>query len=69
MEGTYEWIEEYGRVELEGKMALLLGRSTESSEREVRNRVDECIMEKARTWWQRQKKLVYSGSPHEHGPL
>ena len=34
MEGTHEWMEEYGRVELEGKMALLLRRSTESLERE-----------------------------------
>ena len=34
MEGTQEWIDEYGRVKLEGKMALLLGRSTESLERE-----------------------------------
>ena len=49
MEGTHEWMEEYGRVELERKMALLLGRSTESLEREVRNRVDECIMEKAQS--------------------
>ena len=27
--GTHEWMEEYGRVELEGKMALVLRRSTE----------------------------------------
>ena len=28
-----------------------------SLEREVRDRVDGCIMEKVRKWWQRQKEL------------
>ena len=52
----------------EGKMALLLGRSVKSLEREVGDRVDKHIMEEVRKWWQR-KELVYSGSPHEPGPL
>ena len=34
-------------MEDEGKMALLLGRSTEGLDREVRDSVDEYIMEKA----------------------
>ena len=45
MEGTQELIDEYGRVGDEGKMALLLGRSVKSLEREVGDRVDECVME------------------------
>ena len=32
MEGTQEWIDEYGRVGDEGKMALLLGRNVKSLE-------------------------------------
>ena len=50
-------------------MALLLGRSVKSLEREVGDRVNECIMEEVRKWWQRRKELVYGGSPHEPGPL
>ena len=37
MEGTQELIDEYGRVGHKGKMALLL-------EREVGDRVDECVI-------------------------
>ena len=33
IEGTQGWIDEYGRVGGEGKMALVLGRSVKSSER------------------------------------
>ena len=69
MEGTQEWIDEYGRVGDEGKLALLLGRNVKSLEREVGNRVDECVMEEVRKWWQRRKELVYCESPHESGPL
>ena len=49
-------MEEYGRVAMEGegRMALLFGRDKEGLEREVRDRVDGCIME--RKWWQ---ELVY----------
>ena len=68
-EGTQGWIDEYGRVGGEGKMALLLGGSVKSLEREVGERVDECIMEEGRKWWQRRKELVYGGSPYEPGPL
>ena len=57
MEGTQEWIDKYGRVGDEGKMALLLGRSVTSLEREVEDRVD--VMEKVRRWWQRRKEPVY----------
>ena len=46
-----------------------LGRSVKSLEWEVGDRVDEHIMEEMRKWWQRRKELVYSGSPHEPGPL
>ena len=46
MEGTQEWIDEYRRVGGERKMALLLGRSVKSLEREVGDIVDECVMEK-----------------------
>ena len=53
----------------EGKMALLLGRNLKSLEREVGDRVDECVMEEVRKWWQRRKELVYSGSLHEPGHL
>ena len=42
MKGTQEWIDEYGRVGGEGKMALLLGRNVKSLEREV---VDERVVE------------------------
>ena len=35
-------------------MALLLGRSVKSLEREVGDRVDERIMEELRKWWQRR---------------
>ena len=69
MEGTQEWIDEYGRVVDEGKMALLLGKNVKSLEREVGDRVDECVLEEVRKWWQRRKELVYGGSPHEPGPL
>ena len=37
-----------GRVEDEGKMAMFLGRNA-SLEREVRDRVDECIVEEVRS--------------------
>ena len=50
-------------MEGEGKMALLVGRSV--LEREVGDRVDECIVEEAEP----EKELVYNGSPHEPGPL
>ena len=45
IEGTQELIVEYGRVGDEGKMALLLGLSVKSLEREVGERVDECVMD------------------------
>ena len=45
-----------GRVEDEGKMAMLLGEECKSGERSER-RVDGCIMEEVRKWWQRQKEL------------
>ena len=45
MEGTQEWIDEYGRVGDERKMVLLLGRSIKSLERELGDRMDECVME------------------------
>ena len=42
MEGTQEWIDEYGRVgDVHGKD----GTDVKSLEREVGNRVDECVME------------------------
>ena len=69
MKGTQEWIDECGRVGNEGKMALLLGRNVKGLEREVGNRVDKCVMEEVRKWWQRRKELVYGGSPHKPGPL
>ena len=47
IEATQEWIDEYGRVGDKGKTALLLGRSLE---REVGDRVDECVMKEARKW-------------------
>ena len=56
MKGTQEWIDEYGRVGGEGKMALLLGRNVKNLEREV---VDERVVEEVRKWWQRRKELVY----------
>ena len=40
----------YGRVGDKGKMALLLGRSVKSLEREVEDGVGECIMEEVRKW-------------------
>ena len=40
MEGTQEWLEEYWRAEEDGKMALLLGRSTQG---DAGARVDECV--------------------------
>ena len=66
MEATQEWIDEYGSVGDEGMMALLLGRNIMSLEREVG---DERVTEKVRKWWERRKKLIYGGSPHEPGPL
>jgi len=42
-------------VEDEARMALLLGRSVDSVEGEVGDRVDECVMEKVRKW--RQKRF------------
>ena len=54
MKGTQEWIDECGRVGNEGKMALLLGRNVKGLEREVGNRVDKCVMEEVRKWWQRR---------------
>ena len=62
-EGTQELIDEYGRVGGMGKMALLLGRSVKSLEREVGDRVDECVMEEVVA----EEELVYSGTPNEPG--
>ena len=33
------------------------------------DRVDECVMEEVKKWWQKRKELVYGGSPHKPGPL
>ena len=66
IEGTQEWIDEYGRVGGEGKMALLLGRSVKSLDREVGDKrvhyggSEEVVAE---------EELVYGGSPHEPGSL
>ena len=48
MEGTQGWISEYGRVEDEGRMALLLGRSVDSvgERREI---------EEVRKWWKNRQ--------------
>ena len=59
MEGTQEWMDEYGRVGDEGKLALLLGRSVRNLEREVGDRVDERRYGGSEKWWQRKKELVY----------
>lgn len=61
-------MDEYGRLEDEGKMALLLRRSVDRVEGEAGDRVDECVMEEVRMWRQKQKVLVFGGSPHEPGP-
>ena len=45
MEGTQEWIDEYGREGDKGKMVLLLGRGVKSLETEMGDIVDECVME------------------------
>ena len=39
---------EYGRLGHEGKIALLLGGSVKSLEREGGDRVDECVIEEVR---------------------
>ena len=51
----------------EGKMALLLGRSVKSLEREVGDRVDECVMEEVRKWWKRNWFTV--GVPMNLDPI
>jgi len=42
-----------------------LGRSVDSVEGEVGDRVDECEMEEVRKWWQKWKVLVFGESPLE----
>lgn len=66
MEGTQGWIREYGRLEDEGRMELLLERSVDSVEEEVGGRVDERVMEEVVA---KRKVLVFGRSPHEPGPL
>ena len=69
-------IDEYGRVGHEGKMALLLGRSVKSLEREGGERVDECVMdevvaeEEGRNWFTilTTVVIVYSVSPKDVPP-
>ena len=51
--GAREWLEEYGRVCKEGKVALLLGKGVEGISDIVMEEVGECIMHWTGKWWQR----------------
>ena len=66
VEGTHE---EYGRMRGKGKDGIAAGKEYRRLGRRSENRVDECILEVERKWWERQKELVYSGSPHEPVPI
>ena len=50
-----EWLEEYGRVCKEGKMALLWGRVVERVSDTVMEEVGACVMHWIGKWWQRRR--------------
>ena len=64
-----EWLEEYGRVRKEGKVALLLGRCVEEVSDTVMEEVGECVMYWIGKWWQRRKDLLYGELMAYFGPL
>ena len=54
------WLEEYGRVCKEGKVALLLGKGVEGVSDIVMEEVGECIcIGIIGKWWQRSKYSLY----------
>ena len=59
--GAGEWLEEYGGVYKEGKVALLLGKGVEGVNKTVMEEVGRCIMYWIGKWWQRRKDLLYGG--------
>ena len=54
-----EWLDEFCRVDEEGKEALLLGKEVEGICNSVMEDVGECIVYWLGRWWQRRKQLLY----------
>ena len=52
--GAGEWLEEYGRVCKEGKVALLFGKSVAEVSDTVMEEVGKCVAYWIRKWWQRR---------------
>lgn len=57
--GAGEWIDEFGKVGKEGKVALLLGKGVEGVSNRVLEEVGECVMQWLKKWWKRRKELLY----------
>ena len=56
---TREWLDEFLRVDEEGKEALLLGKEVEDICNRVMEDVGECILCWFGRWWQGRKQLLY----------
>ena len=59
--GAREWLDEFWRVDEEGKLAMLLGKGVEGICNRVMEDVGECILYWLGRWWQRRKQLLYGG--------
>ena len=57
--GGREWLDEFWRVDEEGKVALLLGKGVEGICNRVLEDVGECISYWLSRWWSRRKQLLY----------
>ena len=57
--GAREWLNEFSRVDKEGKMVLLLGKGMEDICNRVMEEVGECVVYWLGRWWQRRKQLLY----------
>ena len=56
--GSGEWLDEFWRVDEEGKVALLLGKGVEGICNRVIEDVGECVLYWLGRWWQRRKQLL-----------
>ena len=57
--GTGEQLDEFWRVDEDGKVVLLLGKGVEGVCNRVIEEVGECVVYWLGWWWQRRKPLLY----------
>ena len=54
-----KWLDEFWRVDEEGKVSLLLGKRVEDICNRVMEDVGEYVLYWLDRWWQRKKQLLY----------